>query len=61
MQEGGTLDYGGQDVFPALHHLFWSRFGEYLVCVSTEWMATAATGQLQQGQCLPFKFLRCAH
>lgn len=42
-------DYGGQEVFYALHHLFLSRFGVYLICFNMEWLVEGAPlSQVQQ-------------
>eukprot|EP00041_Stephanoeca_diplocostata_P031727 m.995096 g.995096 ORF g.995096 m.995096 type:complete len:1471 (-) comp24015_c0_seq6:198-4610(-) len=46
-------DYGGQEVFYALHHLFLTRFGVYCVLFNMEWLASTATDD-QRAQCLAF-------
>lgn len=38
-------DFGGQDVFYTMHHLFLNRFGVYLVCFNMQWLVPSlATG-----------------
>ncbi len=47
------LDFGGQEVFYSLHHLYLTRYGVYLVAFNMEWLEPAASDATKQ-QCLKF-------
>lgn len=36
-------DFGGQDVFYTLHHLFLTRYGVYLIAFNMEWLLPSAS------------------
>jgi hypothetical protein len=38
-------DFGGQDVFYTLHHLFLKRFAIFLVCFNMEWLCPQTSGE----------------
>ena len=46
-------DYGGQEVFYAMHHLFLRRNAVYVLAFDMQWMCAKAT-QTEQKRCLAF-------
>ena len=49
-----VFDYGGQDIFNVIHHLFLTEYGVYVLCFNMEWMSTE--NEVDRERCL--KYLR---
>ena len=47
-----VFDYGGQDVFTAIHHLFLTAYGVYALCFNMEWLI--AEDITEKERCLKF-------
>ena len=47
-----VFDYGGQDVFTAIHHLFLTAYGVYALCFNMEWLL--AEDKTEKERCLKF-------
>ena len=39
----GIFDFGGQEIFTAIHHLFLTSYGVYALCFNMEWLLSSET------------------
>eukprot|EP01038_Epipyxis_sp_PR26KG_P010757 gene10757-14446_t len=50
-----VYDYGGQDVFASIHHLFLTRYGVYAVVFNMEWLVNSNNDDgMSSQQCLSY-------
>ena len=47
-----VFDYGGQEVFTAIHHLFLTAYGVYALCFNMEWLV--AKDEAEKERCLKY-------
>ena len=47
-----VFDYGGQEVFTAIHHLFLTAYGVYALCFNMEWLV--GKDEVEKERCLKY-------